>query len=132
MKVGGLFHHVFAGQVVAALVQHVYYRRRVGGAIDVAGVCLVAARIIFVHETDPPLVAVVLLPLGVGRILQVKVGHNALGDFQTGRLQGSGDRIADAAQDVQRLPLDLRRLLDRLGGEFGDRGVDEDVATCGL
>ena len=129
VQAGRLLHHVLAGQLVAALLQHLDGRRGNRLAVDVLLIDLVATRIILVHERDPRFVARIGLPLGVGRVLEGIVADDTLGVFEAGRLQRRADRRGDAVQNVQRLPSDFGHLSDRQGAEFGNCDGDEDIAA---
>ena len=81
MQVGRLLHYVFTGEVVTALLQHLVQGLAEARAVNVEGIGLVALGIIFVHEGHPVAVARVILPLRIGRTLEVGVGDDALALF---------------------------------------------------
>src|SRR5215470_7737784 len=132
LQAGRLLHHVFAGQLIAALLQYLNGCRGNRLAVDGLLIGLVATRVILVHEREPRFVARIGLPLGVGRVLEGIVTDDALGVFEAGRLQRRTDRRSNPIQNVQRLPSDFGRLPDRQGTKSGNCDGDEDIAAYPL
>ena len=52
VQAGGLLQHVLAGQLVAALLEHLNQQLRGDVAVDIEVRCLVAVGIIFLHEVE--------------------------------------------------------------------------------
>src|SRR6185369_15754638 len=86
-----LLHDVGAGEVVTALLEHLHQALSDRVAEDHRGVGAVGFRIILVQELVPRLHARVVLPLRVGRILQVGRGDDVLAVLESGGLHHAAD-----------------------------------------
>ena len=127
-----LLHDVGAREVAFALLQHLHH-----GHADAIGEhrgCVrgIAAGHVFGHERAPRLHRCVIRPARVGRILQIGRGHHADRFFRPRRLHHRADRDRHVGHEEHRLPLQVIDLADRLGGELGNAGHQEDVGAGAL
>ena len=84
IEIGGLLHDILAGQVVAALAQHLF--KTLGNAIaeDGRGVVEIALRLPFGHEGPPFIHGRIVLPFCVLIYLLNGLDRSNLGNAQTG------------------------------------------------
>src|SRR6267154_3734105 len=126
---GGLLHHVFARQVVAALLQYLLEGARHGVAVYIRAVVQIARWVVLLHEAVPPLHRRVVRPLLVAVILEIGGGDDAHRLFQSCRREHRADRRRDVIEILHRLPADVVGLADRLRREFWSAHIEENVGT---
>src|SRR6266436_5482576 len=127
-----LLHDVFAGQVVAAHLQHLHHGLSHAVAVPDGGIELVGFGIILLEEREEFLHAGIVVPLRVRAVLAIGGRENALRILKARRLHHAADRAGDVGNDMQRLPLDLGEFLDCLRREFRGGDADEDVGAGGF
>src|SRR6185437_2909391 len=127
-----LLHDVGTRQIVSALLQHIHHVLRDGIAIEHEDIGSVGFGIVFVEEGIEGLHPGIVLPLRIGRILDIGRRDDVLRGVESGWLDGGADRARDAVQKVKRLPSDLGVLLDRLRGKLRNRKVDEYIGAARL
>ncbi len=82
-----------------------------------------------VHECGPLPECRIVLPSRIRGVLGVAVRQNSLRVLEPRGFEDRPDRAGYAVEQMNRLPADLRHLLDRLGGELRGRHVEQDVGT---
>src|SRR6266852_3378973 len=126
---GRLLHDVLAREIVAAGLQHMHEALCDGVAVYHVAIYPVAFREILDEEFVEGLHAGVILPLRIGRILQIGGRDDGLRILKTDRLHHGADRGTDVVKKVQRLPANLVHLLDRLRREFRRGDIEEHIGV---
>ncbi len=129
LQVGGLLHHVGAGEIIAALLEHLNHGLGRGVAIDGVAAGLVAVREVLVHERGPLLHGRIILPGRVGGILQISAGDHALRIFQAGGAQHARHLARGIADEIDRLPAEFGGLADRLRRRLRRGPGHEDIGA---
>src|SRR5271169_2800317 len=109
----GLLHHVFAGKVIAAHLQHLHHGLRCAITVHHRAVELVGVGVVLLEEGQEFPHAGIVVPLRIGAILGIGGGKNALGVLEARRLDHAANRGRDVGHDMQRLPFDLGEVMLR-------------------
>src|SRR6266702_8012212 len=91
LDAGRLLHHVGARQIVAAGLQHVHETLGYDVAVHHVDVGAIGLGIVFVEEFIPGLYRRIILPLWIGRILEIDRGDDSLRILEAGRFHDRGD-----------------------------------------
>ena len=72
------------------------------------------------------------VPLRIGDIHLIAGAENALGVLETGWLEHRANRRRHVGHDVDRMPVEFGKLLDRLRCKFRGSDIDKDFRVRGL
>src|SRR6185437_8199960 len=127
-----LLHDTLAGQVVAALPEHL--RQRFSGRVAVQRGAVVAVldAIVFVLECQPVAGRNVVFPRGIADVLQIRGRYHADGFLQASGLEAAFYRCRQRIQDEHRVPVEIGCDLDRSSGIGRHAGKDENVGARSL
>src|SRR5258707_12214580 len=125
-------HHVSAGEIVAALFQHLHERFRGCVAIKRGATALVSTRVIFVHEGQPVLDRRIVLPRRVAWIFQESCRDRASRVLNTSRVQRGAYRGGRIVQKEDWVPMGLRRQSNHMRSGGGYARKNKNLGTRSL